>query len=124
MCRVLVIDDEQMVRDMLQHALNRSEFSVDTAENAVGGLEKFNNNRFDLVITDVRLPGMDGNEVARQIKQSSHQRTPVMGISGTPWLVKNGEFDDVLLKPFTLQALIDKARALTEQRRDNYLDGR
>lgn len=116
MRRVLVIDDEQMIRDMLQKALNRIDFSVDTAENAIGGIEKFNSSRFDLVITDVRLPGMDGNEVARHIKRSKFQQTPVMGISGTPWLVQNGEFDDVLFKPFTIQSLIDKAQSLTAQR--------
>lgn len=113
MCRVLIIDDEEMIREVLQKALNRVHFSVDTAENALGGIEKFNSGEFDLVITDICMPGMDGKEVARYIKRSKFQTTPVIGVSGTPWMARDGEFDEVLQKPFSLNALIEKARSLT-----------
>ena len=113
MCRVLIIDDEEMIREVLQKALNRVHFSVDTAENAQGGIEKFNSGEFDLVITDICMPGMDGKAVARYIKRSKFQTTPVIGVSGTPWMTRDGEFDEVLQKPFSLNVLIEKARSLT-----------
>lgn len=111
-CHVLVIDDEQMVLDMLKMALGRVHFSVDTADNALTGIEKCKNQRFDLVITDVHMSGMDGNEVARYIKSKSVS-TPVIGVTGSPWMVHDGLFDDVLMKPFSIHALVKMAQSLT-----------
>jgi DNA-binding response OmpR family regulator len=112
-CSVLVIDDEKMVRELLQSALRRVNFNVETAEDAVGGISKFDSGQFDLVITDVCMPGPDGHDVVQHIRGSKRQATPVIGVSGTPWLVQHSEFDDVLYKPFSIFALIEKARSLT-----------
>lgn len=114
MCSVLVIDDEQMIRDMLQQALSRIDFKVETAEDASGGIEKFEKGLYDLVITDICMPGEDGHRVLHHIRKSNRQKTPVIGVSGTPFLLQQGEFDDVLCKPFALQTLIEKARLLTQ----------
>lgn len=113
MCSVLVIDDEQMVRELLQSALTKVNFTVVTAEDGVRGISKFDSGEFDLVITDVRMPGADGHEVIHHIRGSKRQTTPVIAVSGTPWLVKEGEFDDVLYKPFSIHALIERVQALT-----------
>lgn len=113
MRHVLVIDDEQMVRDMLQKALSQVHFDVDTAESAYSGIEKLNRKKFDLVITDIHMPEMDGNEVARYIKNSNSATTPVVGVTGSPWMVHGDLFDDVLLKPFSIRTLIETARSLT-----------
>lgn len=110
---VLVIDDEQMIRELLEKALSRLNFTVETAEDGARGISKFDSGQFDLVITDVRMPGMDGHEVIHHIRGSKRQTTPVIGVSGTPWLIKEGEFDDVLCKPFSIHALIQRAQALT-----------
>ena len=112
---VLVIDDEQMIRDLLKQALNLIEFKVDTADNAEGGMAKFDSGFYDLVITDVRTPGVDGHKVVDHIRQSKHKNTPVIGLSGTPWLLHNGDFNDVLHKPFAIRKLIEKAQLLTRQ---------
>lgn len=116
MSHVLVIDDEQMVRDLLEKALGRVHFSVDTADNALAGIEKCKRQIFDLVITDVHMPGMDGNEVARFIKSKSTS-TPVIGLTGSPWMVHDGLFDNVLTKPFSIRALVDMARSMTALRK-------
>lgn len=113
---VLVIDDEKMVRDLLAQALSRLNFTVDTADNAVGGIAKFDRGTYDLVITDVRMPGVDGHTVVSHIRRSDRENTPVIGVSGTPALLRNGAFDDVLYKPFSLQSLIDKVTVLTRER--------
>jgi len=114
MGRVLIIDDEQMIRELLQQALNRLDYVVDTAENAASGMLKFDRGAYDLVITDVRMPGSDGHSVVHHIRQSKRENTPVIGVSGTPWLLQNGEFDRVLQKPFTLQSLLEEVARLTK----------
>lgn len=114
MCNVLVIDDEHMICDLLKQALSRIDFNVDTANNAKGGIAKFDKGHYDLVITDMRMPGVDGRSIVHYIRNSSRNATPVIGLSGTPWLLHNGGFDDVLFKPFPLQRLLEKVTALTK----------
>ena len=65
----------------------------------------FDSQVYDLVITDVLMPGIDGRRVARHIRRSNRPNTPVIGISGTPWLLQGGIFDSVIDKPFNIQAL-------------------
>ena len=114
MSSVLVIDDEGMIRDLLKQALSRLDFTVDTAESAVRGIAKFDSGTYDLVITDVRMPGVDGHHVVHHIRGSKRDATPVIGLSGTPWLLQNGGFDAVLDKPFILQSLLDKVKDLAK----------
>lgn len=111
---VLVIDDELMLRELFKQALSRENFMVETADDASGGIAKFDNGTYDLVITDVRMPGVDGLQVVHHIRSSKRQATPVIGVSGTPGLLRGGDFNDVLQKPFSIQALIEKARLLTQ----------
>lgn len=113
MGRVLVIDNDHMIRDFLQQVLSRSNWAVDTAENALGGLDKFNCGAYDLVITDVQIPGVDGHYVVHRIRISDRGTTPVIGVSGTPRLLHGGDFDDVLQKPFAVRTLLEKINALT-----------
>lgn len=114
MRNVLVIDDEQMIRDLLEQALSSVNFKVETADNAKGGMAKFDSGLYDLVITDVQMPGVDGHHVVKHIRRSDRQKTPVIGVSGTPWLLNESDFDDVLHKPFAIQSLIEKAKSLIQ----------
>ncbi|MEE8398029.1 MAG: response regulator [Desulfobacterales bacterium] len=114
MQKILVIDDESAISEVLSEALNRFGFSVDTAESGTEGIAKFEEKAFDLVITDMRMPGMDGAGVVHHIRNSRRKNTPVIGISGTPWLFKSSDFDAVLPKPFPLETLADIVRGLTE----------
>ncbi|MCP4747860.1 MAG: response regulator [Desulfobacteraceae bacterium] len=113
MINVLVIDDEQMILGMLEHVLSKVNFNVETADNALGGIEKFEKGSFDLVITDILMPGNDGYSVVHHIRKSVRQSTPVIGVSGTPHLLHESEFDEILFKPFAIRKLIQKARVLT-----------
>lgn len=118
MRNVLVIDDEQMIRDLLKTALSRVDVAVETADDAECGMAKFDNGAYDLVITDVRMPGIDGHRVVHHIRGSERHSTPVIGLSGTPWLLHDGDFDDVLQKPFAIRSLIDKVQYLTHHGTD------
>lgn len=113
MCKVLVIDDEQMIRQLVEQVLQRMNYSVETAENGRRGIDMFDTGCFDLVITDVCMPETDGNRVVHHIRNSPRQHTPVIGMSGTPWKLARHEFDGVLPKPFQINHLIEAARALT-----------
>lgn len=112
MSKVLVIDDEQMVVSLVEQVLSQEAYCVDTALAGDDGLRKFDGGDYDLVITDIRMPGTNGHQVVETIRASERGSTPVIGISGTPWLLKDSAFDRILIKPFRIQALIDTARAL------------
>ena len=119
MQKVLVIDDEIMIRQLLEQALSRYDLEVETADDAERGMAKFDSGIYDLVITDVRMPGVDGHQVVHHIRRSRREQTPVIGLSGTPWLLQNGDFDDVLHKPFAISKLIEKVRLLTDTPSEN-----
>ena len=112
MCSILVIDDEKGILRVLREALMRSGHRVEIAEDGYEGIQKFDGGGFDIVITDMRMPGLDGESVVRHIRRSSRKAIPVIGISGTPWLLKENSFDLVLPKPFPLQELIDSVSRL------------
>jgi CheY-like chemotaxis protein len=59
------------------------------------------------------MPETDGNRVVSHIRNSPRNRTPVIGMSGTPWKLANHLFDRVLPKPFQIDHLMETARALT-----------
>lgn len=107
MYTVLVIDDEQMIVSLLQMALTKFGYNVETATEGREGIQKFDRKFVDIVITDICLPDVDGREVARHIRNSSRNTTPVVAISGTPWMIEDGYFDTVLTKPFPIKVLHD-----------------
>ncbi|MDY6851069.1 MAG: sigma-54 dependent transcriptional regulator [Thermodesulfobacteriota bacterium] len=106
---ILVADDEQNVRTALFEILTRLGHAVDLAENGAEALEKFKAHPFDLVITDIRMPRMDGMEVLRRIKKTSPQ-TPVLIVTAYGTVdnaveaMREGAFD-YILKPFSLDLI-------------------
>jgi len=112
MPNILVIDDEKSIARMLFKALTKYGYNVETATGGQEGIKKFVEGHFDLVITDVLMPGIDGNLVARNIRNSPRKTTPIIGISGTPWLFENDDFDVVLSKPFSIMPIIDAVKSL------------
>ncbi len=113
MRNILVIDDDESIVIMLAMALARFGFNVETAADGIEGIKKFDKGCFDLIITDIRMPGLNGNSVVEHVRNSAKQFTPVVGISGTPWLLEDSDFDAVLQKPFTIKALVDTVNNLT-----------
>jgi len=116
MCKVLVIDDEGMIRSLVKHALRKLDYAVETAQNGRAGIAKFDAGSYDLVITDIRMPEADGHQVVNHIRNSAYGGTPVIGMSGTPWNLNNHRFDEVLPKPFGIDKLMETARSLTAGR--------
>ena len=113
MNNILVIDDEESVLLMITMALAKFGFDVEIATDGLEGIKKFDEGRFDLVITDILMPVLDGFGVVKHIRNSERRYTPVIAISGTPWLLVNGDFDAVLSKSILVQTLVDTVKTLT-----------
>ena len=113
MIKILVIDDEQLILGLVKQVLTKFGFEVETALDGKEGIQKFDTTEFDLVITDINMPGMDGNGVARHIRISEKNYTPIIGITGTPWLVEEKDFDLIIKKPFSIKLLVDSVINLT-----------
>ena len=112
---ILAIDDEKAILDMLKRALVLFGFCVEVASSGEEGIEKFKNSEFDAVVTDVLMPGIDGVSVLKHIRDSNRSTTPVIGISGTPWLLQNQSFDLILDKPFSLKILVESVKKLIDK---------
>jgi len=111
MSTILVIDDEKCILQIICQALTKFGHKVETAVDGQEGIEKFDGGNFDIVITDIRMPGVDGNGVVKHIRNSDRQSIPVIAISGTPWQLEANNFDMVLPKPFPLKKLVDSIRS-------------
>ena len=68
--RVLVVDDEDAVRRYVVHVLTAAGYQTSAASNAAEAIESFKSSQFDALVTDVMMPGMMGDELARQLRQS------------------------------------------------------
>jgi DNA-binding NtrC family response regulator len=125
MSKILVIDDERSIRNTLKDILEYEKYSVDLAEDGIKGIEKVKGNSFDIVLCDIKMPGMDGIEVLEQLVQISPD-TPVVMISGHGNIdtavesIKKGAFD-YIEKPLDLNRLLitiknamDKSSLVTE----------
>jgi CheY-like chemotaxis protein len=81
MSKILVIDDEQSIRDLLDRLLRRKGYDVVLAESGRKGLELFRRERPDVLVLDLKMPEMDGLTVLRQIR-SLDPRMPVIILTG------------------------------------------
>ena len=113
MHQILVIDDEEFILDTVREALTMNGYEVEVAADGQEGIQKFDEGSFDLVITDMQMPGLDGNNVVEHIRNSDRHFTPIIGFSGTPWLLQKSDFDIVFIKPFPLQDLVNAIQNLS-----------
>jgi CheY-like chemotaxis protein len=107
--RILVVDDEQPIRDILSKMLSVIGFEVVVAGTGDEGLDLFQDGPFDLVITDLEMPGMDGWTLTSRIKGDSPD-TPVLVITGSSKVhvmreMKEPSANSVMIKPFRLAEL-------------------
>jgi DNA-binding response OmpR family regulator len=110
---ILVIEDEKGILGLIEAALIRFGHRVETAIDGKEGIHKFDRGSFDVVITDCVMPEVNGEGVLQHIRSSARHRTPIIGMSGTPWLLQGTGFDLVLAKPFSLNKLVDSVRTLS-----------
>jgi two-component system OmpR family response regulator len=114
--RLLLVDDEENLRSMLEAALRHNGFDVTTAATGRGALDSVVELRPDLVVLDVMLPDLDGFEVCRRLRADG-VRTPVLFLTARDatedkvrGLTLGG--DDYLVKPFSLDELVARTHAV------------
>lgn len=105
--KVLIIDDDKIFLEMLKQRLSRIGFVVAVAGNAEEGINKINSNPYDLIFTDIKMPGMSGNDVFNYVRTNVKKSIPVIAMSGTPWLTEKSSFDAVITKPFCKEELLN-----------------
>jgi len=99
--KLLIIDDNLEVLEVTMTLLEHLGHTVVTALGGKSGIEKFESEDFDIVITDIIMPDLDGERVAEYIRGSG-KKSAVVGMSGTPWEVNRDQFDAFLSKPFSI----------------------
>jgi two-component system response regulator ResD len=113
--RILVVDDEHQFRRLLRMYLEREKYKIDEAENGDEALELALNHEYDLIMLDVMMPGIDGIEVCKQLRDK--KATPIM------MLTAKGEeadrvqgfvagVDDYIVKPFSPREVVLRVKAL------------
>lgn len=118
--RILVVDDEGSIRDLLAKTLALAEYEVDTAADGRTALDRLRQERYDLLIADLKMPGIDGLSVIREAKRYSAS-LPVIIITGystesAAIEALNLGVSGYLTKPFRVpQVLAAAAKALGEQ---------
>lgn len=125
MSRILVIDDERSIRNTLKDILEYEKYEVDLAEDGIKAFDKIKAASFDVVLCDIKMPGMDGIEVLEKLQEVTPD-TPVVMISGHGNIdtavesIKKGAFD-YIEKPLDLNRLLitirnamDKSSLVTE----------
>jgi two-component system, NtrC family, nitrogen regulation response regulator NtrX len=125
MPKILVIDDERSIRNTLKDILEYEKFEVDLAEDGIEGLEIAQNNKYDVILCDIKMPRMDGMEVLEKLMEDNPDNTVVM-ITGHGTVetaveaIKKGAYDFISKPPdinrmlITLRNAMDKSQLVKE----------
>ena len=115
--RILVIEDN---RDILTNVLDYLElkgFSVDCAQDGLSGLHLASTEHYDLIVLDIMLPGIDGYQVCKRLREDGQNEVPILMLTARDALDDrlkglNSGADDYLLKPFALSELVARIDAI------------
>jgi two-component system, OmpR family, response regulator MprA len=114
--RILVVDDDRAVRESLRRSLSFNGYSVELAHDGVEALDKISHDRPDALVLDVMMPRLDGLEVCRQLR-STGDDLPILVLTARDSVSErvaglDAGADDYLPKPFALEELLARMRAL------------
>lgn len=118
---ILVIDDEETMRDSCLQTLSRNGNRVAVAEDALTGLAMLEKESFDLVILDLKMPGINGMEVLKKLNEE-HPKLAVVIITGYATVesviegMRTGAYD-FIPKPFTPESLLMSVKRALEKRK-------
>jgi two-component system response regulator MprA len=113
---VLIADDDAAVRESLDRALRGNGFGVGLADDGVGALSMLQARRYDALVLDVMMPGLDGLAVARSLRASG-SKLPILMLTAREAVAERvagleAGADDYLIKPFALEELLARLHAL------------
>ena len=118
-CRVLLVEDHEVNRQLAQLVLENYGTVVDAAENGAAALRCFNQHRYDVILMDIQMPDMSGLDVTalmRQHAEPARARTPIIALTANAFRADNERYlaagmDDCLAKPFQEEDLVRKISA-------------
>ncbi|WLR49621.1 response regulator transcription factor [Bacillus tianshenii] len=113
--RILVVDDEERIRRLLKMYLEREDYAIDEADNGEEALNKAFDNDYDLILLDLMMPGMDGLEVCKRLRE--RKATPVMMLTAKGEEANRVQgfevgTDDYIVKPFSPREVVLRVKAL------------
>ncbi|AOH55562.1 MULTISPECIES: response regulator transcription factor [Peribacillus] len=113
--KILVVDDEERIRRLLKMYLEREEYIIDEAENGDVALTKALENDYDLILLDIMMPGKDGIEVCRELREK--KTTPIIMLTAKGEEVNRVQgfevgTDDYIVKPFSPREVVLRVKAL------------
>lgn len=120
--KILVVDDEEDILELVRYNLNREGYGVVCADSGEKALKKANSEEFDLIVLDLMLPGMDGLDVARKLKENTTTRDIAIIM-----LTAKGEesdivtglelgADDYITKPFSPRIMVARVKAVIRRK--------
>jgi len=125
--KILVVDDEQIIRESLSYILSKEKYEVNEASNGIIAYELLKNTSYDLVITDLEMPEMKGIELLGEIKKMNLQTNIIVitayGSMETAIAALRNGASDYILKPVEFEELLIKVKKLFEMR-DLHLENR
>src|SRR5215510_5383307 len=118
--RILVVEDERRVASFISRALRENSYAVDVAESGERALEMVTATAYDSVLLDLRLPGLSGIQVCREIREAKVD-VPILMLTARSLVEQRVEgldagADDYLTKPFAVAELLARVRALIRRR--------
>jgi len=117
--KILVVDDEPAIVDAVTYALRASGFEVDTFGDGESALEAARSDSYDVLVLDVRLPGLSGIEICRRLRSESD--VPILILTAMDAEVDRvlgleAGADDYVTKPFSVAELVSRVRAILRRR--------
>ena len=108
---ILIVDDDFSLCEFTSLILAREGYCLHVAHDANQALKQVEQHAYDLIITDLTLPGLPGDQLARFLREQGHQ-CPIMLMTGSLLNAKPDHIDTVLLKPFSISELRKTVAAL------------
>lgn len=115
MAKILVIEDEVSIQKLLSYDLTQAGFEVDTALDGISGLQKAMQNEYDLILLDLMLPGLDGIEICKRLRENNNEVYIIMLTARDDEFNKitglDSGADDYMTKPFSPREVLARIKA-------------
>ena len=126
--KILIVDDEEIVRESLYHWFEEEGYGVESAEDAEAVLRVFESGKYDLMLVDMKMPGMSGLDLLEKVKEIDNEVifiliTAFASVPSAIRALKDGAFDYITkpIDPEELSHIVEKAISQKKLRKENIL---
>ncbi|KKL96582.1 hypothetical protein LCGC14_1843030, partial [marine sediment metagenome] len=124
MYKILIIEDNPDIVANIYAFFETKGFELDNAHNGISGLTLASNNRYDVILLDVMLPGMDGTKLCKALREELHNKTPVLMLTARDTILDkvtgfDSGADDYLVKPFAFAELLARIEAILRRQQSS-----